>query len=331
MKRSSKILPKVDLPKKGISFNFKKIYPIFSFIFIILLFVVAFNLVKVENKDDLVMGKSSTFKDLLPTPALYPVNKNISSPPETTATSIKIIDLDSMAVLFEKNSKQRIFPASTTKIMTALIVLEQYPLKQILTVGQTKVEGSILNLIPGDQITVENLLYGLLVASGNDAAQIFAENFPGGVEGFVWVMNQKAKDLTLENTHFTNPAGLDAEGHYSTAEDLTKLAAFAVKNEEFAKIVSTPEYTITDVSGTKTYSFKNTNELVGEISEIKGIKTGWTENAGECLVSLLERNGAKIVIALFGSTDRFGETRQIIDWIFTNFQWQRFTVQPIRR
>ncbi len=262
------------------------------------------------------------FKELLPTPAPYPVNQKISEFPNLSANSLIVLDVDSMATLYERNSSRKVFPASTTKVMTALIVLKNYPLDQLITVGQTKVEGNQVKLVPGERMTAENLLYCLLVGSGNDAAVVLAENYPQGTTAFVEAMNRQAQELKLENTHFTNPVGLDEEGHYSTAGDLARLAVEALKNPVFSRIVSTPSIVVTDESGQMTHFLKNTNELMGKLEGVKGVKTGWTENAGECLITLDERNGHKIVTVILGSKDRFGETQTLIEWVFQNFSWQ---------
>lgn len=262
------------------------------------------------------------FKDLLPTPLPYPVKNGSLEFPELSAKSVVILDIGSSVLLYQKDPDLRLLPASTTKIMTALVALESYSLGEVLTVGDSKTEGNKIKLIAGEQITVENLLYGLLVGSGNDAALVLAERFPGGVASFVSAMNKKASDLKLNDTHFTNPIGFDEEGHYSTAGDLARLAWVALKNKTFTNIVAQPEVTVTDVSGKIIHEFKNTNELVGKIDGVRGVKTGWTQNAGECLVSFIERNGEKIIIVLLGSDDRFGETRKIIDWVFNNYEWR---------
>jgi len=233
-----------------------------------------------------------------------------------------VIDVDSGVILYQKFPSQRLLPASTTKIMTALVALENYQLNDVLEVGKLKVDGNLIGLKEGEQLTVENLLYGLLVGSGNDAAQVLGENFAEGTTGFVWAMNQKAAGLKLENTHFTNSIGLDEEGHYSTAIDLAKLATVALKNPVFSRIVSTPDWLITDITGTAVHKLKNTNELVGKIEGVRGIKTGWTQNAGECLVALTERNGRKIISVILGSGNRFRETETLISWTFQNFDWR---------
>jgi D-alanyl-D-alanine carboxypeptidase (penicillin-binding protein 5/6) len=262
------------------------------------------------------------FRSLLPTPAPYPVNKRISEPPSLSARSIVVLDANSMVTLYEKEPNLRLLPASTTKIMTALVTLEHYPLDWVLTVEEMKVDGNQIKLLPGERITVENLLYGALVGSGNDAAFVLAENFPGGTGAFVEAMNQKAKDLGLLDTYFTNPIGLDEAGHYSTAKDLAKLTVEAIKNSVFLRIVSTSAVAVSDVTGEINHFLKNTNELIGKLEGVRGVKTGWTQNAGECLIALTERNGEKMVTVVLGSQDRFGETQKLIEWVFTNFSWE---------
>ena len=263
------------------------------------------------------------WEKILPTPAAYPKNSSANPPPTVTANSLAVIDVDSGVVLWEKNSQVATSPASTTKMMTALVSLENYQLGQILTVGDlSKVDGQKIKLKEGEKLTVENLLYAMLVGSANDAAITLAENFPGGQSGFVWAMNQKAVEMGLKNTHFTNPVGYDDANHYSSASDLGAIAIQAIKSSEIAKIVATEKIDFTDVSGKIRHSVSNVNTLVGKLPGVKGIKTGWTQVAGECLVSLVERDNHRVVISLLGSQDRFKETQAIIEWVFGNFQWE---------
>ena len=323
MNPTSLILPKISKLKENIlSFLSLNSNPFFSLSILVLLFFVSYKIVKIKKTEVPAINRTEVFRKLLPTPAPYPVSTNTANFPEVTANSIKIIDFNSFVTLYERNSHQRVPPASTTKIMTALVALEQYQLDNILTAGDIKVEGNTLKISPGEKLTVENLLYGLLVGSGNDAALVLAENFPGKTEGFVWAMNQKAKELKMNDTNFVNPIGLDQDDHYSSAADMASLTMIALRNPIFAKIVSTPEFTITDSSGTINHFFKNTNELVGKIQEVKGVKTGKTDNAGECLITLVDKEGKKVVIAMLGSKDRFNETQKLIDWVYLNFDWQ---------
>lgn len=307
---------------------FKKRNCIYDLLIILAVFAALSSVIK--NKNDITNGQVEGFRDLLtflPTSAPYPENKGTYFLAELSAKSAVVIDVDSGIILYQKYPNMRLLPASTTKIMTALIALENYKLDEILEVAGLKIDGNSVGLAAGEQITVENLLKGLLIGSGNDAAQVLAENFAGGMSGFVWAMNQKAVELKLENTHFTNPIGLDEEGHYSTAIDLAKLAVVALKNPTVSEIVSTPELEIADITGTKVHRLKNTNELVGKLDGVKGIKTGWTQNAGECLVALTERNQKRIISVILGSTNRFGETENLISWVFENFDW-RTTIAP---
>ncbi|PIV00566.1 hypothetical protein COS55_03300 [Candidatus Shapirobacteria bacterium CG03_land_8_20_14_0_80_40_19] len=269
----------------------------------------------------------SEFVDLLPTPAPYPVFQNLTSFPRLTAESIYMIDIDSMVTLYEKNAEELLLPASVTKIMTALVALENYPLGQILTFDGTKIEGNGLGLKKGEQMSVENLLYGTLIGSGNDAAYVLASNFPSGLAGFTERMNRRAEELNLLNTHFVNPMGLDQEGQYSTAKDLAMLSIAALKNPSFARIVAIPSLIITDVTKKLVYNLKNTNELISEDNGFKGIKTGWTENAGECLVALYDKDSHRIITVVLHSQDRKGETKQITSWLSDNFVWEKITPQ----
>lgn len=254
----------------------------------------------------------------------YPVNKTGQPAPVLSARSVIVMDIDSAVVLYQKNSDLTLLPASTTKIMTALVVLENYPLRQVLTIGNLEKNGQTIKLLPGEKLTVENLLYGLLVSSGNDAAMVLAQNFPGGDQAFIEAMNQKAQKLNLNNTHFENPTGIDHPNHYTTTLDLARLTVSALKNPVFAKIVATKQITIWDISQQIPHYLYNVNQLVGK-NGILGVKTGWTEEAGECLVAYIEKNGHGLINVVLGSQDRFGETEKLINWVFENFEWEKLT------
>lgn len=251
-----------------------------------------------------------------------PVLKEGSFRPEFTAKAVYAIDLASGRTLYSKNPDEPVLPASTTKIVTALVSLEYYNLYDTVTVGEVEVEGQKMELEEGEQISVRNLLYGLLVFSANDAAEVLALNFPGGREGFIAEMNSLAKKLALTKTHFTNPTGLDEYLHFSTARDLVALAAYALGNPVFAEIVATPKLDVTSNDGKIVHELVNINELVGKLPGVLGVKTGWTINSGESLITLVERDGKRIVIAVMGSQDRFGETERLINWIFENYSWE---------
>jgi len=269
----------------------------------------------------------------LPSPSLYPVNYTGQKPPLLTAKSAVVMDKNSSVVIYAKNENLWVLPASTVKIMTALVALDYYRPEDILTVGEVNDFGQTMKLVEGERITVENLLYGLLVASANDAALVLAQNYPGGQKAFVVAMNRKAAILNLGNTYFANPTGLDSdeEGNlladfsYTTALDLARLAAEAFKNPLFSQIVKTEKITVTDVSGKISHQLFNINQLLGKVEGLKGGKTGWTEEAGECFVAYTEKEGKEIITVVLGSKDRFGETKKLIDWVFTNYRWVEIT------
>lgn len=257
----------------------------------------------------------------LPQPAPYPKKTTDQPPPDLTAGSVLVLDVTSSVILYEKNASQRFSPASTTKIMTALVALDEYQLNDILTVKTVETEGRIMNLKEGEQMTAENLLYGLLVHSANDAAVTLAENYPGGREKFIAAMNRKAQQMNMNNTHFENENGLEQENHYISSIDLARLATYALNNPTFLQFVETKKIAVMDINQKEIHQLESVNKLLGEIPGLFGVKTGWTENAGECLVAAVEREGHKIITVVLKSEDRFGETAKLINWAFANYQW----------
>lgn len=254
--------------------------------------------------------------------AVIPYWNGLESP-KLTSQAVVIFEPISGTILLEKNLDRPLPPASTTKITTALVALDKYSLDQILTVKQAPLAvGSKMKLQSGEQMSVRNLLTGLLVASANDAAVTLAENYEGGYAGFVEAMNQKAQNLNLRQTHFSNVSGIESDDHYSSVHDLVILAKAALKNDFFRDLVKTRTATITDNTGTHLYSLTTTNLLLGEVEGVAGVKTGWTTNAGECLVTFVERNGKQLLIAVLGSADRFGETKKLIEWGYSAHTWQ---------
>jgi D-alanyl-D-alanine carboxypeptidase len=252
----------------------------------------------------------------------YPVKTTQVVAPQLSALSAMVVDADTQAILMTKNADEPLPPASTTKIMTALVALDYYDLGQVLTIDKPHLSGQVMELEEGEKITVENLLYGLLVQSGNDAAKALADYYPGGEEAFVKAMNQKAQDLGLQNTQFKNPTGLDQFGHYTSVHDLVLLAAAAMRQPTFAKMVGTPAITVTDVDNTIVHELETLNDVLGVVEGLSGVKTGWTELAGECLVTYVERDGRAIITVVLASSDRFGESATLIDWVYQNFNWQ---------
>lgn len=255
--------------------------------------------------------------------APLPVISKEASFPIVSAQAALAVDMDSQVTLYEKRADNPYLPASTTKIITALVAMEYYPLNLALKVPGVKVEGQKMGLIKGEEIEVQDLLYGLLVYSANDAAEVLAQNFPGGRDLFIAAMNLKAKQLGLAHSKFSNPAGLDdGDGHITTARDLIRVSEIAMRDPLFAKIVGTKEKVVKSTNGKIVHKLRNINELLGSVDGVLGVKTGWTENARENLVTYIERDGRHIMIALLGSQDRFGETKELIDWIFVSYTWR---------
>lgn len=243
-------------------------------------------------------------------------------PPLVSATAALVLDLDSESLLFVKDPNKRVPIASTTKIMTALIALSYFKSEDVLTVpSQALVPGSNMGLKIGEKLTFRSLLYGMMLNSGNDAAFTIAANFPGGVPSFVGEMNKKALELGLANTHFDNPAGFDSQYHYSSALDLGKIASLVPDSLQLSRVVATKEVTVVSASQQGVYQLKNLNKLLS-LPGVLGIKTGTTPQAKENLVGLVERDGHKILTVILGSNDRFRETEALIDWAYTNFNWE---------
>lgn len=252
----------------------------------------------------------------------YPINSGIQAP-YISAKFVYALDVQSMAVVYIKNPDQKIRPASTTKIMTALVAMESLKSDTIVTSSKTtEAIGKTIKLKSGEHIGFDDMLYALLLESGNDVAFALAENYSGGYAEMVKAMNLKAKKLGLENTIFKNVSGIDQYQHETTARDMTILASEAIKNPLFADIVNTKQKEIKTVDGNIIHRLKNTNELLGTVDGVKGIKTGLTDLAGENLITLVDRNGHQVIIGLFGSQDRFGETKKLIDWIFSSHDWK---------
>ena len=257
-------------------------------------------------------------------PLLPPLarNKTGISAPNLSAKAVLISDVNSSQILLEKNKDERLLPASTTKIMTALVALDYFSKDQVITVPDWFRDGQDVKLQKGETMTFTNLLYCLLVASANDAAETLAASYPGGRVNFIIAMNQKAQDLGLTDTHFANPTGIDEENHFSSARDMTIMAKTALKNPLFAEIVQTTYYVAYSTDQKFVHPMSNINTLLGRVPGIKGIKTGWTENAGECLVTLSDKEGKRIMIIVLGSGDRFGETEKLLKWVDGNFVWE---------
>ena len=291
-------------------------------------FVVAFllTLLLSQNSQGAVYGLSTALFEnpmirqepmIVPKPALYPKKTTNVLPPQITAQSAIVIDVASQVVIHQKNEHVSFPLASTTKLMTALVGMEYFNLNDILTVPLISVAGAKMGLVDREQISFENLLYGLLLNSGNDAAEAIALASPPGYAGFIEVMNEKAKELHLANTHFEDPTGLSPENH-TTALDLARLASFALKNAVLANVVSTQAKTVSDSTGQYTHALENLNKLLGTVEGVIGMKTGFTQEAGQVLVTAAARDNHTLVTVVLRSEDRFLDSKNLLEWAFAN-------------
>ncbi len=250
---------------------------------------------------------------MLAAAVFFPLDVNAVS-----AQKAYVLDAVSGRVLYEKNPNQQSLIASTTKIMTALVVCEQCNVLDRMRIPKEAVgiEGSSMYLQEGEVLTIQELLYGLMLRSGNDAAVALAIYCGGTVEGFAELMNDKARNLGLKNTHFVNPNGLDAPGHYSTARDLAKLSAYAMENPVFRQTVSTK----TIKAGNRCLT--NHNKLLWRVEGSDGVKTGYTKAAGRILVSSATRNDRRIIVATIDDGDDWNDHAALLNEGFSRYQLQ---------
>jgi len=266
------------------------------------------------------VSSSPRVKAAFVTEPQLPVSRNIA-PPSITANGIFITDLNTGVVLLEKSANTRFKPASLTKIVTALVAMDYFDEDSILSVvnGQNAT-GSTINLKRGDKLNASDLLYALLVPSANDAAVTFAENYPGGYQAFVTRMNSKVTEMDLQNSHFINVSGVESSNHYTSAYDITMLAKAALARPQFSAVVSTQKITLKSLKG-NLYPLETTNILLGK-SGVFGVKTGWTPEAGECLVILVDKDDHPVIISILNSKDRFGEAETLFNWVYENYTWE---------
>ena len=238
-----------------------------------------------------------------------------------TARSAIVMDAATGQVLYERDIDTRRYPASTTKMMTLIVALEHGKLDDIVTVGKTAegVEGSTLWLVQGDKIPLGELLAGMMMHSGNDATVAVAEHIAGSVPAFVEMMNEKATEIGAYNTHFVNPNGLPDEKHYTTAFDLAKIAAYGYSLPHFEEIVSTQE-TIYDWVKDPAKKLRNENQMLWLYRGANGVKTGYTEAAGRCLVSAARRDGMQLVAVVLDSYYMWNDSIALLDYGFHSVQ-----------
>lgn len=234
---------------------------------------------------------------------------------ETSAASAILMDADSGRVLYERNADRKMLIASITKILTALVAIEEGDLHDSVKVSREAAytEGSAMYLTEGETLTLETLLYGVLLCSGNDAAVAVAQHVGGSVKGFVALMNEKARELGMEHSSFANPNGLDDEQHYSTARDMAKLARAALENETLMRIASTRSVTI----GGRTMT--NHNKLLHYVDGCLGLKTGYTKAAGRTLVSCAEKNGQRLIAVTLQDGNDWADHQALYEYGFSAY------------
>lgn len=258
---------------------------------------------------------------------------NVSELPKTNSRRYIVYDRISKSMIIGKNEDVKSAMASTTKIMTTIVILEKADLNEKVTVSAKAggTGGSRLGLKRGDKASVRDLLYGLMLRSGNDAAVALAEHVGGSVKGFAELMNEKAIELGLTNTHFVTPHGIDDANHYTTALELAKLTDYAMNNETFAKIVGTKSTTI--YINNKSRQINNTNELLGVLNGVVGVKTGFTNNAGRCLATETKRNNMDIITIVLGADtkkDRTKDSVNLIEYTFSKYKMYNLEEQIIK-
>ncbi|MDO4552215.1 MAG: D-alanyl-D-alanine carboxypeptidase family protein [Bacillota bacterium] len=250
------------------------------------------------------------------------------SPPEVSARTAVVIELNTGAVLYEKNMDEKVYPASTTKILTGLLAVESGDLQRQVKVSSNAAgkEGSSIYLAAGELLSMEDLLYGLMLRSGNDAAVAIAEGVDGTVEAFVESMNRRALELGAENTHFVNPNGLFDEEHYTTAYDMALIARAAMSNEAFRTVAGSREWTADRETG-KYMQFYNKNKVVYEYDGGTGVKIGYTTASGRTLVASSQRNGMELICVVMDAPDWFQDSYALMDYVYENYTMQTVAEQ----
>lgn len=266
-------------------------------------------------------GLEAVSVDAFPEYEISPIEKSWEvqeKNPYFTARSVLLVDAHSMVDLYSNNADLRLPMASLTKLMTALLIVENSDLNEIVKVSKVSsvTEGSTMHLQNGEELTVRSLLKGLLMNSGNDAAIALAEHHSGTVYEFVNAMNIRAEELFMFDTNFVNPHGLDSSVHYASSRDLVVLAKKLWQYNEIQKIVDTQLDTVlsevSDEGEQSEHVLKNTNKLLGTLFQVHGMKTGTTPNAGQCLMLVVEKNEKFYFLVILGSEDRYQDARNIL-------------------
>ncbi len=256
--------------------------------------------------------------------SIFETNVSVSKSPQIFSKNVIVIDRKTLIPLYEKNSYEKVPMASTTKILTCILALENSNFDEKVTISKeaSNIHGSTIGLKANTEILMKDLIYGLMLRSGNDCAIAIAEHISGNIDNFSKLMNQKAKELGLTNSNFCTPHGLDSENHFTTAYDLAILTNYALNNNEFKKIVSTKKCIITINETSR--EITNTHELLGNTNGVYGVKTGFTFGAGRCLVTSCKRNNLDIIIVVLGADTkniRTKDTLKLVDYIYSNYSY----------
>ncbi len=251
--------------------------------------------------------------------ALFPVKSAAASPGDLSAQACVLMVADTREVLYARNESEQLSMASTTKIMTALLAIESgVPEREIVVTDEmVRVEGTSIGLLAGDTISVKTLVSGMLLESGNDAANVTAYAVAGGIEPFLELMNAKAQEIGMQNTHFDTVSGLDSADHYSTAYDMALLAACAIENALFRQICSLESERVYYGNPPYARTLRNHNRLLQSYDGAFGIKTGYTKKSGRCLVSAAERNGVTLIAVTLNAPNDWSDHRKLLDYGFS--------------
>jgi D-alanyl-D-alanine carboxypeptidase len=269
--------------------------------------------------DHYLLSRAHTYEaPIITTVTSHPVPfvRPVVTPPALSAEGVYVVDIPSWTPLLSKNIHAKMYPASTAKMVTALTVRKHFKVDDIIIVKTATDEGQIMDLKPGERLTVENLLYGMLVPSANDAAFAFV-GASGGFAQWMSQINETAQSLGMQDSYFTNPAGLDEPGMRTTPRDLAFAARALIQDKYLKRIVSTKSITILDEDYRYTHELTNVNQLLGVIEGLGGVKTGFTEGAGQNLVSYYHQPGTdhEYIIVVMKSKDRFKDTQDIVTWL----------------
>lgn len=244
--------------------------------------------------------------------------------PQLSTNYYILLDNDTNQIIVSRNENFRVYPASTTKLATALTALNIYPLEEVVTVPLGYIDGKIMELKEGEKVTIKTLVAGLLIYSANDAAFNLANHYPQGIPGFIDQMNNLVTKYGIKNTHFVNYDGLHNENHYSTPYDLAQLGRLASKNPTLKEFVKTKSMDLSDINGQFIHHVTNTNELLDILPEVEGLKTGWTPEASGTFIGLLNVNGHYLISVVAQSEDRFNDTKILLNWAKNNLTWRTY-------